>query len=172
MTANAQRAVRTWFSVVRAYLACEQQYARLLGHFELTIAQYDALNVIERMGGAATPAELAQQLLVTRGNMTGLIRRLEARGLIRLTSNPADARSFSCSLTESANALIGQARLAAETFIVEQMAPFDQDTLASTEQLMNQMRAHLGELNPETIAQHVSAATTKRSTQQRKGGTR
>ncbi len=50
--------------------------------------------------GALTPSELADQLDVTRGNMTGLIDGLEREGWIRREDLPGDRRGLLIHLTD------------------------------------------------------------------------
>ena len=73
---------RSWIAVVQAYQACQRQYARLLADFELTIAQFDLLCVVHDGEGAATPALVAERLMVTRGNVSPLLRRVVERGWV------------------------------------------------------------------------------------------
>lgn len=165
-------ALRTWFAVVRAYLACERKFARLLSHFALTIPQFDALATLERRGGEATPAQLAESLMVTRGNVTGLIRRMEERRLITVEPHPADGRSVRCVVTPGARVRLTRARLAAAAFITDQMAPLDAAALADTERRMNQMCAHLDTLDPDAIAARVAPPTPARSSVRRRRAAR
>lgn len=161
MTRPDRPDLRTWFAVVRAYATCERKYARLLSHFDLTIPQFDAMTAVERRGGEATASEVAESLMVTRGNVSGLIRRLEERGLITIEPHPRDARSVRCALTPAARARMARARLAADAFIGEQMAPFDASALAETEVRMEQMRRHLERMDPDAIAARLTPRREK-----------
>lgn len=161
MTRTDRPDLRTWFAVVRAYATCERQYARLLSRFGLTIPQFDAMTAVERRGGEATPAEVAESLMVTRGNVSGLIRRLEERGLLTIEPHPRDARSVRCALTRTARTRMARARLAADAFIGAQMAPFDASALADTELRMEQMRRHLERMDPDAIADRFAPRRAK-----------
>ena len=169
-TTSNGAALRTWFAVVRAYLACERRYARLLSHFGLTIPQFDALTALERRGGEATPAQLAESLMVTRGNVTGLIRRMQARKLLAIEPHPDDARSVRCVVTPVAKVRMTRARIPAAAFIADQMAPFDAAALADTERRMNQMCAHLDTLDGDAIAARVAPPTPRSSVRRREAG--
>ncbi|GIX49204.1 MAG: hypothetical protein KatS3mg131_3415 [Candidatus Tectimicrobiota bacterium] len=48
----------------------------------LTAAQYNVLRILEGAEGPLPQQEIARRLLVSRANVTGLIDRLEARGLV------------------------------------------------------------------------------------------
>ncbi len=142
----------SWFAVVRAYLECSKRYTRMLQHFDLTVAQYDALRAIESLGEEAVPKAIADRLVVTRANITGLIRRLEERGLVRLKAHSDDGRSIICSITPSGRKLTDRAHAAADRFVRAQLQPFDDRTLEYVEGMMKDMHTHLQTLNPEALA--------------------
>ena len=89
--------------------------------------------------------------MVTRGNITRLLQRLQQRGLLTTEDNKKDGRSVICRLTPTGAQLLAQARVAASLFISEQLSPFDEETLVRTEELMNTMRRHLESMDPEEI---------------------
>ncbi len=141
----------SWFAVVRAYQECTRRYGQLLKNFDLTIPQFDVLSAIHRLADRATPKAIADELLVTRGNITGVLHRLQERALIRTRHNEQDGRSFVCELTADGRELLRQARGAAALFIDAQLAPFDDAALRETEKQMNRMRSHLQSVDPDAI---------------------
>ena len=147
----------SWLAVVRAYQECHRRYARLMETFGLTTPQFDALNAISRLGEHAAPKSIAAELVVTRGNITGVLHRLEEAGLVVTRANAADGRSFLCELTDDGASLLSAARRAAAAFIREQLAPFSDEELEHTESRMQRMRAHLMTIDPEAVA---SSTTT------------
>ena len=150
----------SWFAVVQAYQECTRRYAQLLRRYHLTIPQFDVLTAIRQLGEEATPKAIAERLIVTRGNITGLLKRLQHRGLLTTRVNSRDGRSFLCELTQEGEELFAEARAAASLFIHEQLAPFDDQQLEQTKRLMDQMRRHLETLSPETIAARVASRST------------
>lgn len=150
--ARTRLQARSWFSVVLAYQACERQYARLLAGFGFTIAQYEVLNAVDELGDRATPALIAQRLLVTKGNISGLLRRLGDHQLIGLTPNPDDGRSQLCRLGPGVASRLADARRAGAAFIAEQLSPFSDDQLVATELQMTRMRQHLEAMDTDRLA--------------------
>jgi DNA-binding MarR family transcriptional regulator len=147
----------SWLAVIRAYQECQRRYSQLMAGFGLTIPQFDALNAIARLGIDATPKAIAAELVVTRGNVTGVLHRLEEARLIRTRANATDGRSFVCVLTRAGSRRLDRARRAAALFIREQLAPFDDADLTRTETQMATMRAHLMTIDPDEIAARVAA---------------
>lgn len=148
---------RSWFAVVQTYQECNRRYARLLKPFGLTITQFDVMIAIHRLGDRATPNAIAEELLVTRGNITGVLHRLQDSDLISTRRHEADGRSFVCVMTAEGQALMNQARHAASRFIAAQLSPFDEKALRQTERQMNEMREHLLSVDPDAIAAEVLA---------------
>ncbi len=142
----------SWFAVVRAYEECARRYARMLEHFELTTSQFDALIAVERLGRNAMPKSIAERLLVTRPNVTGLLRRLEERGLILMVPHASDGRALLCRLTPAGRRCVHAAQEAAERFVHTQAAPFSNDELRGLEELMRSMHRHLTTMDPDTLA--------------------
>jgi DNA-binding MarR family transcriptional regulator len=145
----------SWFAVVRTYQECNRRYAALLRHFGLTVTQFDVLNAILRLEGNATPHAIAEELVVTRGNITGVLQRLQEHDWIATRRHQADGRSFVCSLTASGLSRLQGARRAAALFIDRQLEPFSDGELQETRRQMDRMREHLLTIDPDLIAAQV-----------------
>ena len=150
---------RSWLAVIRAYQECTRRYAQLLGHYELTAPQLDVLSAINKHAPEATPKAIAEELVVTRGNITGVLNRLHERELIETRQHATDGRSFVCELTASGRTLLRRAMSAGGEFIREQLAIFEDDELESTMRQMQRMEAHLREMDPDAIAAAESVAS-------------
>ena len=150
---------RSWLAVIRAYQECTRRYAQLLGHYELTAPQLDVLSAINKHAPEATPKAIAEELVVTRGNITGVLNRLHERELIETRQHATDGRSFVCELTTSGRTLLRRAMSAGGEFIREQLAIFEDDELESTMRQMQRMEAHLREMDPDAIAAAESVAS-------------
>ena len=148
----------SWFSVVRTYEECARRYAGMLAHFDLTVSQFDALVSIDALGEAAQPRAVAERMLVTRANVSGLLRRLEQGGLIELSPHESDKRSLRCSLTSKGKALTRRARAAAARFVRAQLAPFPRSELETLERQMRAMHRHLQTLDPTALAAEAPPA--------------
>ncbi len=142
----------SWFAVVRTYEECARRYTSMLEHFDLSVSQFDALVAIKTLGEAALPKAVADRLLVTRANVSGLLRRLEEHGLIKLSPHESDGRSLRCSLTAEGQELTARAQAAAARFVRAQLAPFPTTALDAMEAQMRSMYAHLQKLDPAALA--------------------
>ena len=73
----------------------------------LTLPQFDVLAELARSGHVGfTFGELSRLLLVTAGNLTGIVDRLEADGLVRRAKDPHDRRVVRVVLTAKGRELI------------------------------------------------------------------
>ena len=94
-----------WLQLVRAYNFVESRISADLRENDLTLAQFDALVGLCKKG-AVSQQELADHLLVTKGNVVGLIDRLSARGFVERRRSATDRRVNLLEITESAHRLV------------------------------------------------------------------
>jgi MarR family transcriptional regulator, 2-MHQ and catechol-resistance regulon repressor len=90
--------------LVSAYQAFERYSAPDVKAMGLTTTQFD---VIATLGNQPpmTCKELGEKTLVTKGTLTGVLERLEAKGILERKLNPEDARSQMIGLTVAGQSL-------------------------------------------------------------------
>lgn len=110
--------VALWARVARLYARNMRLAAGRLRQWDLSVAQFDALAQVGAREGM-TQQELAERLLVTQGNVTQLLDRLEGRGLIRRCP---DGRIKRLVLTEAGRRLHDAVVPEQERFQAEQFA--------------------------------------------------
>ena len=96
---------------------------------------FDVLSALRRAGAPyeLSPKALIQQTLVSSGTMTNRIDRLVERMLVERRTDPSDGRGVLVSLTGEGRQRVDtaiSALVAAETIVLENLAPLDQDRLA------------------------------------------
>ena len=94
--------------ILRLAARLEESRGRLLAPFELTLGEFDVLATVSR-SGSVTAAEICQAVMITAGGMTKRLDRLERRGLLQRTADPADRRSAHIVLTAEGTRLIDDA---------------------------------------------------------------
>ena len=90
--------------LVRCYQAFEAYSTAHIRTLDLTAPQFDIIATLGNTPGM-TPKELGEQTLITKGTLTGIIDRLEAKALVRRTAHASDGRSQVVQLTEAGDAL-------------------------------------------------------------------
>src|SRR5438128_1330245 len=83
--------VSAWLDLVRVYEKVNRHLMNHLSKYDLSTAQYDVLAHLSQKPGITQQA-LAQELLVTKGNICGLIDRMSAHGLVERRNDPEDRR--------------------------------------------------------------------------------
>ena len=84
--------------LVEAYLAFYRVGNRHIQSLGLTPAQFDVIAELEGTPGL-TCAQLSEQTLTTKGTLTGVLDRLEQRGLVRRGNVGGDRRATKVQLT-------------------------------------------------------------------------
>jgi len=90
----------------------------------LRLSHFSVLSNFVRLGGTRTPAQLASAFQVTKGAMTNTLQKLEAKGFIRIRSNPDDGRGKIVSITEKGRRVRNKAVAALAPSFVEFQAAF------------------------------------------------
>ncbi len=76
--------------------------------WNLSTSQFNVLNLLSSCPDGLTQIELSRQLIMHRSNVTGLVDRLEAKGLVRRNARAEDRRAYSVVLTQEGRALLEQ----------------------------------------------------------------
>lgn len=74
--------------------------------WELSPSQFNILNLLGGHADGLTQTALSQALITHRSNVTGLVDRLEKRGLLVRKAVPGDRRAYSVQLTKAGAQLV------------------------------------------------------------------
>src|SRR5437016_7545660 len=97
--ADRTRLGSTVFTLLKAARVLEDRLETALGKVGLSRAKYSVLTALVSAHEPLTLSELAAQLSCVRSNMTQLVDRLEADGLVNRVDDPDDRRSVRAELT-------------------------------------------------------------------------
>lgn len=90
---HSKESLRTWLRMLSCETVIEQQLRTLLRqNFAVTLPQFDVLSELERAGEPMTMSQLSKELMVSNGNVTGVIDRLEKTGFARRVRSEHDRR--------------------------------------------------------------------------------
>jgi DNA-binding MarR family transcriptional regulator len=154
-----QLQLRTWLRLMASTNSALNLLRRVLrNEFGVTLPVFDMLVQIQRPPLGPTMGELSSRLMVTKGHVTDLAERLEAKGLIARRSNSNDARLQHVYLTQTGEALLARVVPVHRAWIAELMAEMDPANLAQLYELLGAFRASaLAAENRETGAAVVTA---------------
>lgn len=100
-----------YLSLLRELVTCFQAFERLssvhIRSLGLTPPQFDIIATLGNTAGM-TCSELGAQTLITKGTLTGILDRLQARGLLQRVDSDSDRRSTRIELTAAGQALFDQ----------------------------------------------------------------
>jgi len=92
--------LRLWLRMFTCKTLIEGEVRRRLREtFKVTLPRFDLMAQLDRAGAGMTLGQLSQRMMVSNGNVTGLVERLVAQGLVDRRSSPNDRRSQIVSLT-------------------------------------------------------------------------
>ncbi len=101
----ADSGLRLWVALTRAYLTFARVASSRVDEYGLTIPQFGILEALHHLGPLSL-GELAEKLLVTGGNITFVMNRLEEQGLVYRDRSDEDRRVILARLTPRGKELI------------------------------------------------------------------
>jgi DNA-binding MarR family transcriptional regulator len=121
----SKQRLRLWLRLLRSSRAIEAQLReRLRSKFSITLPQFDVMAALARSAEGMTMTELSRQLMVSNGNVTGIIDRLVAEKLVLRQAPVSDRRSFIVRLTPKGASQFSVIAKAHEGWIDEMLVEF------------------------------------------------
>lgn len=123
------------FSLYGASLAINRAYKPLLDALEITYPQYLVLSALWEVDDQSVGA-IAERLGLDSSNVTPLVKRMEAAGLLSRQRNPDDERQVVVSLTghgrdmQARSACLGQTLFTSAGMSVEKLIQLNKDVQA------------------------------------------
>ncbi|MBC8246991.1 MAG: MarR family transcriptional regulator [Deltaproteobacteria bacterium] len=112
--------------------------SRTSREFGLTRSQSGVLKILDTYGPLSS-ADLSRKLYMTPSNMTGIIDRLEKKGLVDRTRQPVDRRVVLITLTESGKDLSRQLPDSIERKLVSELIELSPEQIQMLSKAMNQI---------------------------------
>jgi DNA-binding MarR family transcriptional regulator len=133
----SKQRLRMWIRLLRAARGIEVELReRLRKEFAITLPQFDVMAALARNEAGMNMTELSRLLMVSNGNVTGIIDRLAADKLVLRQAPASDRRSYIVRLTPKGAAQFAVVAKAHEGWIDELLSGFD---AAQAEELIHQL---------------------------------
>ena len=100
-------ALGLWVALARCYSTYSKAIAMKVQEYDLTVPQFGTLEALYHLGPLSL-GELADKLLVTGGNVTYVMDRLESRGLVARFRSEDDRRVVHARLTAEGRDLVAR----------------------------------------------------------------
>jgi DNA-binding MarR family transcriptional regulator len=102
ITQDSKERLRLWIRLLRASRTIESELRdRLKKEFDTTLPRFDVMAALYRCPEGMLMSDLSRFLLVSNGNVTGIVDRLVSEGLVSRSRRNGDRRTSMVRLTEA-----------------------------------------------------------------------
>lgn len=127
--------LRLWIRMLRLTRAIESELREnLRTEFSATLPRFDVMAALYRFPRGMILSELSRYLMVSNGNVTGIVNRLVSDGLVERTRRDGDRRTSVVRLSEHGTASFESMARAHESWVSDifaNLTPGEAETLAA-----------------------------------------
>lgn len=117
--ADDHRALRLWLRLLTCSQLIERHVrSRLRSRFGITLPRFDLMSQLERHPEGLKMNELSRRMMVTGGNVTGIVDQLVKEGLVERLDEPTDRRAWRVRLTRAGDKAFAEMARAHEEWVV------------------------------------------------------
>lgn len=131
--ADHKAELRLWLRLLTCTTMIEGEIRRRLRErFDVTLPRFDLMAQLERTPEGMTLGELSRRMMVSNGNVTGLVDRLVAEGVLQRRQSDTDRRAHYVSLTEAGRRAFAAMAAEHEDWVADlfaDLAPGEVETL-------------------------------------------
>jgi DNA-binding MarR family transcriptional regulator len=135
--------LRAWVQLARTFYRMQRKIIWALAELRITLPQFDVLATL-RFSEGVTQQELAERLLVTKGNVCVVLDRLERLGWVQRRPDPKDARANRLHLTAAGKRKIGAVLPEHDERVLDSMRQLSDPDVRSLRRLLEALEAGIG----------------------------
>jgi DNA-binding MarR family transcriptional regulator len=145
MTTSTERSLRLWLEMVRVTMPLYRRMdKRFRSEFGQSLVRFDVMSQLDRFGGNLTVSALAGHLLAsTSGNISMLLDRMTAEGLIVRQFDKSDRRRTMVNLTDKGRDLFKTMAAAHAQWADEAFMQTNEDTQTALLDSLVELRKHM-----------------------------
>jgi len=129
---DSKQRLRLWVRMLRATRFLEGELReRLRREMDTTLPRFDVMAALDRTKLPMTMTELSRYLMVSNGNVTGIIERLVEDGLVTRVQKEGDRRTNMVKLTKTGEQAFTDMAGAHERWVNDLLSPIDDGDAAS-----------------------------------------
>lgn len=137
--------LRVWLRLLSCAMRIEKRVRRrFVELFDTTLPRFDVMASLDRAPDGQTMGELSKALLVSNGNITAIVRQLEAKGLVVARVDPGDRRSAIVALTPEGKRQFDEMAAAHHEWIREMMTQFPPAKQKQLYELLGDLKKSIG----------------------------
>lgn len=137
--------LRLWVRLLSCATRIEKRLRRNFAEqFDTTLPRFDVMASLARFPDGQTMGELSRALLVSNGNVTSIVRQLEARELVSSRADPNDRRTAIVTLTSKGKASFSIMAEAHRGWVHNAMADFSPDKQQQMFDMLDDLKKSIG----------------------------
>jgi DNA-binding MarR family transcriptional regulator len=143
LDADSKARLRLWIRLLRASRLIEGvARERLKSQFNATLPRFDVMAALLRQPEGMLMSEISRFLMVSNGNVTGIVDRLVSDGFVVRSQRNGDRRTSFISLTRKGRSVFAEMAAAHETWVDELLGGI---TARDADQLSAKLRSFRSE---------------------------
>ncbi|MBD8529300.1 MULTISPECIES: MarR family winged helix-turn-helix transcriptional regulator [unclassified Massilia] len=144
VTDDNHASLKLWLRMLSCTTMIETEIrSRLRREFGITLPRFDLMAQLDRHPQGLRMGDLSKRLMVTGGNVTGIVNLLEQEGLVARDAVPGDGRAFSVKLTPAGRRAFKRMATAHEGWVEELMSALSTTERTALMELLSTMKRGL-----------------------------
>jgi DNA-binding MarR family transcriptional regulator len=140
---DSKERLRLWIRLLRASRTIEAELReRLKAEFDTTLPRFDVMAALYRYPEGTLMSELSRFLLVSNGNVTGIVDRLVSEGLASRALRNGDRRTSMVQLTKTGVGKFRAMAAAHESWIGELLGGVDDEDTRRLSAMLKSFRSN------------------------------
>ena len=127
------------YLLIKASRQLRNKLDKALKEFNITAAQFSVINQIKASEKPITAAEIAERLGSDRPTISGIINRLEKKGIVLKAYNPEDKRSSYLKIDKSFYQLVDDITRITDELTVDIFSIYTEEEANQLMNMMNQL---------------------------------
>ncbi len=134
--------LRTWLRLLACESRIEQRLRSLFReNFQVTLPQFDVLSELEHAKSELTMSELSRELMVSNGNITGVIDRLVKMDLVERRRSEHDRRIQHIALTKAGSREFDRMAKQHEEWVAHLLQDLSREEMRQLQSLLRKARS-------------------------------
>jgi DNA-binding MarR family transcriptional regulator len=146
LTGDEHQALKLWLRMLACTVRVEDAIrSRLRTGFGITLPRFDLMAQLERHPEGLRMGELSKRMMVTGGNVTGIVDLLEREKLVERVPDPQDGRAFVVRLTPPGRTAFAEMAAVHEGWVAELFRDIPAADKARMIELLDKMKQKLND---------------------------
>lgn len=146
LTGEHHQALKLWLRMLACTVRVEDVIrSRLRTSFGITLPRFDLMAQLERHPEGLRMGELSKRMMVTGGNVTGIVDQLEREHLVARVPDPQDGRAFVVTLTPEGRGAFAEMAEVHEGWVADLFRDIPAADKARMIALLDTMKQHLND---------------------------